>query len=212
MKTKIISLLLCALMLLPGSYAYAAELPSTDNTDSELMQDAVDTLEEFGYEIIDVDAVGDDQEFIEVDSIEELEDYLNTLEEVDKEYSAEIQPYNPLSRANGAKTVSWYSPFSGFDGLTLLCWSNVDFSYNYKYVNSRPQYTSIKKISSYLTGISMTSWHQTSYSTSFSKKYSTKDTCIAKVNGYYLLGVSIGGQPIGASRKSTWTAKLTLVP
>lgn len=212
MKTKVVSLLLCVLMLVPGSFVCAAELPSTDNTHKELVQDAVDTLEDFGYEIVDVDVVDDNQKFIEVDSIEELEDYLNTFEKLDNEYSVEIQPYNLFSRASGAHTVDWYNPFAGFDGLTLVCWSNVDFSYDYKTVNGRPQYTSITDISSYLTGISMTSWNQTSYSTSYSAKYSTKDTCTAKVNGYYLLGVSIGGQPIGASRKDTWTATLTLVP
>lgn len=209
MNKKIVSLLLCVLMLVPGTSVYAAEVPSTDDI---TVVDAIDTLEEYGYEIIDADDMDESQDFIEFDSIEELENYLNSYEDLESEYYTESQPYNPLSRASGATNVSWYNPFAGFDGLTLLCWSNVDFSYNYKTVSGRPQYTSIKSISSYLTGISMTSWHQTSYSTSYSKKYSTKDTCTAKVNGYYLLGVSIGGQPIGATRKATWTATLTLVP
>ena len=208
MKKRILAFLLCLLMLMPSS-AFAADSSGGSQNN---FSDAVNLLEEYGYEIIDASELTNNQDYIEFESLEELQNYLDSLEAFDESYTAEIPPINPLTRANGAETVSWYNPFAGFDGLTLLCWSNVDFTYNYKTVNGRPQYTSIEEITSYLTGISMTSWHQTSYSTSYSKKYSTKDTCTATVNGYYLLGVSIGGQPIGASRKSTWTATLTLVP
>jgi hypothetical protein len=69
----------------------------------------------------------------------------------------------------------------------------------------------VRNISSYMTGINTAKWKQTSYSTSFSKKYRTNDTCTATVKGTYTLAITIHGLPIGLSRGSTWTAKLTLV-
>lgn len=80
-------------------------------------------------------------------------------------------------------------------------------------VNSRPQFTSVSSISSYITGITMATWTQTSgIVQSYSAKYSTKDTANIKVTGYYLLGISINGLPIGLSQSDTWTCSLTLVP
>lgn len=179
--------------------------------DNTLLKEATEVLSEYGYEDISTDDV---DEYIVLDSVEELEGYLKQIDEMDNQYDAEIPVsanQNPiLSRANGIHTITWWNPFAGFDGVTLLCWSNVDLTYKYKHVNNKPQFQSVSKVTSYISGLSATTWKQTSYSTSFTKTNSTKDTCKVTVKGTYKIGIDIGGTLLGATRKSTWNCSLRL--
>ena len=86
----------------------------------------------------------------------------------------------------------------------------IDYTYDWK--DGRPYFVSYSNVTSYLTGVTVCTWHQTGKAVNFTTKYSQNDTASIKVNGYYLLGVSINGAPIGFTNKETWNCSLTLVP
>lgn len=107
---------------------------------------------------------------------------------------------------NDMHTISWYAPCTPLPVLGgYFIWKNVAFNYNYQFVNGHPQFINISNLSSYLTGINQFSWNQTNYTVNYTAKYHIKDTANFTIQGYYLLGVVIGNQPIGACINDTWT-------
>ncbi|SET54798.1 hypothetical protein SAMN05443270_0445 [Lacrimispora sphenoides] len=155
-------------------------------------------------------------------SVYELEAYLQALQGAENsEYKEVVKVPRAVNVPRGiaragayqdTHTFSWYNPFAGFDGITLLCWSNVDMTYSYDYVNGWPKYSSIDSVTSYLTGIHTTTWSQTSYSRNFYTDTHANDSVKTTVKGTYTLGIAIADYNVGATRKGTWTVKLTLVP
>lgn len=116
-----------------------------------------------------------------------------------------------MSTKNGSHTINWWAPFSGYGMTGLACWRNVSFKYNYKIVNGKPRFTKVSNIKSYYSGIQIgVTWNQTSTSYNFTKKRSTNDKAVIKVNGYSLLGFEVKGFTVGAKINDTWKASLTL--
>lgn len=187
-------------------------LAQTSN-DSITSNQIKDILNKYGYE---VSSIAPGQETKTFSSAYELEAYLQALQGAENsEYKEVVKVPRALTRAGAYQdthTFSWYNPFAGFDGITLLCWSNVDMTYSYDYVNGWPKYSSIDAVTSYLTGIHTTTWTQTSYSRNFYTDTHTNDSVKTVVKGTYTLGIAIGDYNIGATRKGTWTVELTLVP
>lgn len=109
-------------------------------------------------------------------------------------------------------TVSWWAPFSKWPMNGMACIKNVVYSYNYEWRNGRPYYTLKPKVTSHKSGINETSWTQTGSAVNLTTKYSTNDTAKSTVSGYYLLGVSVNGAPVGFTVNDTWESSLTLVP
>lgn len=92
-------------------------------------------------------------------------------------------------------------------------WKNVAFNYTYKFVDGNPQFVSVSDINSYITGIQIAvSWHETLPSYKLTTDVNYRDTSEFTIRGYYLLGVSINGFPLGATINNTWNCSLRLVP
>lgn len=116
------------------------------------------------------------------------------------------------SGINDSDTITWYSLFDGWSLNDIFRWCNVTIEYTYDWKDGRPYFVSYSNVTSYLTGVTICSWQQTAAPVNFTTKHSQDDTASIKVDGYYLLGVSINGASVGFKNKETWNCSLTLIP
>lgn len=72
-----------------------------------------------------------------------------------------------------------------------MCWSNVDMTYSYDYVNGWRKYSTIDSVTSYLTGIHTTIWSQTSYSRNFYTDTHANDSVKITLKGANTLGIAM---------------------
>jgi len=195
--------------LLPVTTVFADE----KTVDVETVKEEIKMLEKsnkYDFELVPIENISKDN-IIELDSVEELEDILNEIKETSEtEYTFDetfddLSNNTKLTRAAGSKTISQWAPFNGWGMNGLACWKNVGFSYQYKKVGGKNQFTSVSGINSYYSGIQVAvSWKQTSASYNLVKTKNTKDTAKIKVNGYSLLGFNVKGFTVGAKINGTW--------
>lgn len=215
---KIITSVLAFCMIFSTSVTANAQ----SNEDS-IKNNIEEIADEYGYEIVEV---GETQNIKEVDSLEEIESYLQAFDELSNttmeetvSISEPIQiPKNMLSlnSVRGAvqsknKKLKKYNPFAGFDGLTILCWNVSYINYSYKFVNGNPRFVSLNSEKSYLSGVKLTTWEEDGYDYSFSKTNTYNDTLNLTIDGSYVLGFEFKGLCLGARRSGTWKFKLNLV-
>ncbi|MCY7695326.1 hypothetical protein MH109_13230 [Bacillus altitudinis] len=159
-------------------------------------------------EIVDLDKLPEGTPILQFDTVEDFEKALkdsklqNTYNDVNN-LTEETKPLNQITTLASKATTKTrtdvlkimrkgkisrvLNPLSDSSRIT------VDLKYSYSGSGSKRKFTKINKVSSYSSGIP-TSWKQTSYNKSIS---STKKSVTITLNGYYLFGVSIGGQTIG---------------
>lgn len=195
--------------LFPGVTAFADE----NTVDVETVKQEIKMLEEsnkYDFELVPIENISKDN-IIELESVEELEDILKEIKETSETEYTFDETFDDLSnntkqtRAAGSTTISQWAPFDGWGMNGLACWKNVGFSYQYKKVGGKNQFTSVSGINSYYSGIQVAvSWKQTSASYNLVKTKNTNDTAKIKVNGYSLLGFQVKGFAIGAKINGTW--------
>lgn len=209
MKT-ILTFVLSVSLLFVGSITSYAKVDDAQN----LRLEVAELLEMYGYDIVNLPS---DASVVSIETISELEHYLQEISKVAEDNNQEnvlikqSSGFFPMSTVyNDSYRWRWWNPFSGFDGITLLCWSNVYSEYSYTFVNGRAQFHSFDKssITSYLTGITISSWQQIGTVPRITTTHYTNDTYRIRVSGRYVLGVEIGGFLIGASRNSEWNVSL----
>lgn len=215
-KFKILTIFLSMFLLLGATNVFA-QTPSL-NVDKSTEIQLKELEEKYGnIEFVNLNSkTKTSQDLIDFKSVEELDKYIENFQK-NKENLKDIELETSISksttRIKDTDTISWYTGFSNWPLNTMLGWCNVTLSYDYNWKNGRPYFTSTpSSVSSYVSGLNVASWHQTGKAVNLTKKYSTNDTAKVKVNGYYLLGISINGAPIGYTQKDTWNCSLTLVP
>lgn len=227
---RVIKLVLAMTMIMAISITSvnAAEL-QTDSQQKVLIEKGAEQLVD-KYEVLEeVISINRDDydEILEFATIEEFESYVKNIPSItEKPLNLEISLNETDSMMNlntmkstvydDIHTITWWAPctpMSGWGGpLTQwFCWKNVAFDYTYTFVDGHPKFSSVSNVSSYLAGVNTHSWVQTGSDEDFAKKYYTGDTVEFKIQGYYILGVVIGGYPVGFTVNDTWTGiSLTL--
>ncbi|MCG8540088.1 MAG: hypothetical protein MJA82_09135 [Clostridia bacterium] len=212
-KNKILTLILVTFLILMSTGSAFAQPDLSFQHDN--MKNKLQVLEknynmEFTTDLNEIS----DLEMLEFDSIEEFESFIKSFkkstEEAYKQDSiitlGSLSPVTTTSSKSkvysNAEHISWWAPFSGYGFTGLACWKNITFEYKYTQSGSDRYFVedSVKNIKSYLSGLNFISWKQTS---AVGGLLSNKQVDF-KINGYYLLGVSIGGFPLGAKLNATW--------
>ncbi|WP_020618911.1 hypothetical protein [Paenibacillus daejeonensis] len=110
-------------------------------------------------------------------------------------------------------TLNWWAPFAGVLG-GVAAWKNIAIVYDYEFRtngNSRPYFTGVSSISSYLTGLQIAvTWNQTTGTKTYSNTCWEKDTANFVIQGYYLIGAEMYGVPVGFKVNDTWNRSLQL--
>jgi hypothetical protein len=146
-------------------------------------------------------------------SIEELDLFLQNFNDfLEKGNEIKLEISEQESRIQGVHTIRWWAPNSKWPFNGLATWKNVTYSFDYNIANGKPYFTNANNIliSSYTSGLTGVSWRQTGKAVNLYTTNSSKDTAKATVTGYFFLGVSINGAPIGISVNDTWTCSLIL--
>lgn len=225
---KIFGILLIVVLMFTG-FATESLASSNESTEIKKLDNDLRELEkDYNFKVVDEKNLETSLDF---ENIEEFETFLQKLEEtnaIETEENVVVSETMPLafekdfknntigilsSNQKGSHLMNWWSPII-LNRVQLGAHRNIRVNYTYKYVNSRPQYVSVDKTDSWLTGTVEFSWIHRGHQkpVSFSKKYSTKDTANLVVEGTNVLGIAIAGHPIGFSWNGTWKRSLTLVP
>ena len=186
--------------ILGSSYAMESRLDESvintvevENIESRLKQEGIE-----GVELVNMPKLRAIQKTIDFETEEEFVSFI-------KKFKAEDSIDNDLSQSRIASSgkLKWYAPFSGWGATGIANWKNIWFNYDYK-KNSKGEklINKVSNITSDITGIQIAvSWHQKQAKYSIAKD---KKSCKFTIDGYYLLGVTIGGTPIGAKISNTW--------
>jgi len=212
------------LLMSQASVAFASEKP---NITSET-KDKVNALKQtYGFETTNL---YDKNSVLKFDSVDDFEKFLKDFKNQNKEYNIDIKTSKKSNNLQNASLTNssivitsddddvysdselhtWWSPFSGWGMTGVACWKNVGYDYTYKFVNSKAQFVELSNIDSYLSGINITDWEQTSGTYNISTSTNTRDKATTKVRGKYILGIQIQGYTIGAVLSDTWTVSLKL--
>lgn len=162
------------------------------------------------------------QNNLNFNSVEELDKFLKTLEnDSNKNLKVTVpvkktSPSNPnllsaLATYEDTYTIEWYAPFSGWGINGIATWKCVNIDYNYSFSNGYAYFTSYSSITSWVEGLIEAGWHQTGKAVNFTTTAHYHDTASIRVTGYYLLGISINGFPVGITKSDTWNCSLQLV-
>jgi len=209
MKKKMISFLLVCVMLVMSAVPAVASTEIAGLSQSEIIQSLSDL--ENKYEFISfetVETAGESRTFsrtqnsmptLKFDTVEELEEFLMVLEsEAGTKELPEVlidsADLNPLTRRyNGLSTGSLWIPFVNA-GTGLFCWFHTDVTYRYDFDrNNQAYFTGATGASSYMSGISLSSWTQTAYVQNI-----VNNTIRTQVNGQWLVGIEVFGLTVGA--------------
>lgn len=199
----------------------SAEENSTNNVQEELSEFAEQTN---SLEIVNIEEVPTDAPIISFDSVEDFQQAVNEMERdalieetfAEEEIFAETTVFEKpapsvrlLATAtavkNGSARITW-NPMSWnpLHQLILPTSMWIDFSYTYTGTGSTRKFTKITSIVASSNGTPST-WHKTT--APISSFYDLNKGVSITIQGYHLLGVSIGGQPIGARFADTFTKK-----
>lgn len=209
---RIMSLLLALVMVVGTSAtAFAAEPQESKKTTAENKVEQL--VQEYGISTFDLDT-RNVQEMLVFDSFSDFEKFVKETVEQPKEIEATIN-VNESAQVNARDlnsnhVITWWAPFSGWGMTGIACWRNVAFNYSYKYVNGYPRFTSCSNITSYLSGINVTTWSQKSSSYNFVTQDHYHDKVKINVKGVYILGVTVEGFNIGVTIPGEWNASLKL--
>lgn len=214
-STKIFSVLLILILSLNvTAYAQSSSDKEFDKVQKELQKLETKYDVEFDFDYYK-NNIKSDELILEFDSVEKYEEFLKKDKEtksgemIELEYNVSNDTMSVLS-INDTDTISWWAPFVNI-GTGVFCWNNVDLEYKYDWKDGNPYFVQIDKVTSYITGVSLSSWTQTSKATNIVDKYHTDDKVEVKVNGTYFIGIAIKGFTIGSTSKDTWECSLTLV-
>ncbi|EFI64368.1 MULTISPECIES: hypothetical protein [Bacillus] len=211
LKLSVLSTALVVSMLGVNTSASAA---ISGSTDSQILQEELSNIEyqSDAVEIINTDELPKDTPTINFDTIEDFEKFVKEYESfqtynenIVSESSNTLDNQFPIAYANGSKTIHWYTAedWSSFYKLYLPSKMWIDFTYTYSGSGSNKTFTKITSIKSN-SGSIPSSWNQT---TAVSNISGNKKSVTIKVTGYFLLGVNIGGQSVGAKFHGSFTKK-----
>ncbi len=209
---KIISILLCMLILSISLsdmlYADNKEKSGNNLKFDEKTQKMIDKVlkEHKGVKLVPIDECEnlksiDKNNLIQINSEEDFNALINTLRSTAQiEGKAENNIMQsivaPQSIDTYYKHISWYSPASSILS-SLLCWKNITFNYTLNGITL----TNLSNIKSYISGINVCTWTQNNAYYSIIGAGSGANITI---DGYYLTGIKIGGQPAGVVINDTW--------
>jgi hypothetical protein len=167
--------------------------------------------EKYGIEFVEIDETQTD--LIEVENIHEFEKLIsNAISEIEKDNAKVTQKILvPQGRSyTDFATISWWSAWE-FDGSYFI-WKNICFNYTYNFISGNPTFLSLSNIDSYITGVLVgVTWNHTGSNYSLTTTQHYHDTANVTVYGYYYIGASLYGVPIGFTVNSQWNGALQLV-
>lgn len=210
---KILSSLF-VLVLVFSSMSSAQAFKST-NSLSMLEQKQLKVIEnKFELEAFELSkeeaASGDLMQF---ETVEEFELFLEDLkvgEPIVTETYIEATPEGEMTAAAKQKhTVSTWMPITGVT-MSIFAMKNILVEYDTKWVNGHAQITSAAVLDSWRTGYSDIDWIHKYGVVSYSTTKHTRDTAVLKVYGVHVLGIAIGGQPIGYRWNAEWNDRLII--
>ena len=206
--------------------AYASASSSFEANQKDNLMNELKELEtkysESGLEIIELDEKDKDRELLNFDSVEEFEQFIAAISA--SEINSFSLPDNPVEmpktgdyQLNYVEGDTWENTSHYSEWAPLLtgglltgvaCWKNIDYTYLLVYRGGRWEYQDVYNISSYISGISIAWWEQTSTSRSFSE---SNQVTTVKASGRVVFGIAIKDIPIGAIWPQTWevTKRLT---
>jgi hypothetical protein len=215
------------LMFLPFFSVEAASNPTSKDLQAKFK--VLQT--KYNIEQVDIQTIPKDK-ILHFNSMEEFQTFVEDLKSHPKDFSKEISvstgkssilgiPFSinqntvtPMVTANyyDSDVISWWAPFSGWGMTGLACWHNVSFEYQWYWFYGHPRFSdsSVTNIDSYLTGLNVAWWQQTSKSYNLTTTYYTNDTARFRIYGNYVLGVDISGFTLGAKISDSWTCSLRI--
>lgn len=173
-----------------------------ENDKNEIDKDYIESqLSDIGVELVKLPETRSNKNLktLDFETEDEFIKFIRNFKTEDELENSLIQ-----SRISDLGHLKWYAPFSGFGMTGIANWKNIKFKYDYsKNKKGVKTINKISNINSDISGIHIAvSWHQQNATSNIA---SNKRSANFKVSGYYLLGVTIGGAPIGAKLNSTWT-------
>lgn len=138
------------------------------------------------------------------DTIEEFENFLTSLESEEVKKLPDVVIHsnqNDLTRAyNGVSTGTKWVPFVNV-GTGLFCWFHTDVQYTYDYDrNNKPYFISATAANSYISGVTASSWTQTSATQNV-----INNTIKSQVNGTWFVGVEVVGIQLGSTIRDSYS-------
>lgn len=203
LQKKILSLLLVSIFCftpIANSYAYVNN-NSVNNHNKEINTQYINNkLKNQGVELVPISKARTSENLKTLDfkNEEEFIKFVKNFKSQDRSVNEAMK-----SRASDIGHLKWYAPFSGFGATGIANWKNIKFNYTYS-KNSKGVKTinKITNIKSDISGIQIAvSWKPQNTVCNIAKD---KKSANFKISGYYLLGITINGTPIGAKINNTW--------
>lgn len=218
MKKTVLALLSATLVFSSFNIEALADSSSSSETIKQELKEF--DKQTSAVEIVEFSEVPQSAPVINFDSVEEFEKAIKEYEEAMNKDEAIEEFYPEVSETsfvpndkmmlraatkNGSARIKWhlaeYWEYVYKLYLPVSMW--IDFTYSYTGSGSSKKFKKIHDIKSN-SGAIPSSWYQTTATHNF---YDKNRGVSIKIQGYFLLGVSIGGQPIGAKFPNSYTRK-----
>ncbi len=148
-------------------------------------------------DLIDINELPEGAPVINFDTVEDFEQAIKEIENEDTESSSLSTPLITTMATSSTtdRLEVWVKPSSNpIKSATQPVTVTVDLSYRYNGSGSSKTFSSITGVSSFSLNVP-TSWVQTGYNSFF---YNFNKGVTVELLGYNVVGMVIGGQPIGA--------------
>lgn len=185
------------------------DLISLDELPEEVPVVHFDTLEDFEKALKELDEEQQrNSEAIEAIEIVEPEEIsLSPVEQKTSKFSVQSEYVTTAATSTTTTTryrAGWKPTWNPILTQVRPLYVTVDMKHTYTGSGSTKKFTRINSIKSYSPLSFPADWRQTAYNTSF---YNSNKNVTVQLLGYHLLGVSIGGQSIGARVSDTLNYK-----
>ncbi|MGG0823989.1 hypothetical protein ABE099_14045 [Paenibacillus turicensis] len=199
MKRKILSLIMAATM----SLTLVTPIFASGVTDNSTLVSELEQLsKKYNIEITHPENSSNTEEKLKFDSVKEFEAFIIQLQssETEESLNNSLSKDSPISLFSifDSGTESWWSPAIG----NVFSWKNIVWKATFRYDSKgNGSINTVTATDSYLTGVNTgIDWKQT-----LDNSYGSGDTLKLKVNGYYLLGLTIEGYELGAKVNGSWS-------
>ncbi|WP_330949742.1 hypothetical protein [Virgibacillus sp. MG-45] len=213
MKKKLFLSLLVSLFII-GSFSTNVFASNTTYDDLKRISDESEI-----FELVSKDELPEGTRMVEFDSVEEFEKALQELEEEKLQKAIEVSEKDSIisDSLNSSRFASLAATKNGSKRLGVILKPSLNplkpgtitanITYTYTGSGNKKRLSSIKKVTSHSTLSFPVDWKQQTKTTNIS---STRKSVHVKLQGYFLVGVSIGGQGVGARINDTISFRYTI--
>lgn len=187
--------------------SFASQPNDAHFKDIKMIQGLDDKYDAISIDVIDINNDSRNQSndlSLNFYTMEEFEDFLIAVENAPKikmlpDVFISLNENNSSKSYNGSSTGTKWIPFVN-SGTGLFCWFHTDVGYTYSYDrNNRPYFINATGANSYISGISLSSWTQTSATQNV-----INNSIQTGVNGTWYIGIQVSGLQLGATVRDSY--------